>query len=480
MLVRVCIVLAVVCIMPATALIGIQRSCSCSRSMARQWSRVDILSAATADSAAVSGSVSGPDTDNSNTPCFWYEDPAETQRGIPAPFGRAQKGVEERLQKLNWQQLHLDSRRALSSCHEEKQQKQRLVPSFTFKYPGAPTFCAYHPGIPGLIRQIPTSWDWDKHIDDKLHLHLLLSSNSTITYHNMTMMPPTFVVDHALLASLEGGQDNENQGGTDDGCNDKDHWHWFLKHRLDSKRPRVHPYGSSAELCKRLRQMKEASWKYYIVQKEIHPAMLVRSRKFVLRAHVLAWVSRGTMQLFLHDNPLVSENEAQFEFEASGRAWASQPESALVLQSGSRSAAYLLAESEELPLSLRDSILEQISSTVATVFQELHIQHPFPLDLQHHDSQYTQQQHPSDSSEGAMYQLYGLDFMLNSSGKVFLLEVNHSPRIATGAMGDVHGCYTELLMQAMQIMGVTEDASCEELPRPGKFGAWRDVFHATL
>lgn len=425
------------------AFIG-RRSCSCSRSSTRQC-RVGIFSAATTDSAG------------SDRPCFWYEDPPETQR-VPATFGRAQKGVENRLQTLNWQTRQI--------CHEEGNQP-RLVPSFTFKYPGAPTFCAHHPGIPGPIRQIPASWD--NHVDDKLLLHLLLSANSTMTCHNMT--PPTFEVNHALLASLEAGQGQ----GTDDG----EGCHWMLKHRMDSKRPRVHPYGSDAKLSKQLRQMKESSWKYYIAQKEIHPAMLIRGRKFVLRAHVLVLVSKGTLRLFLHDNPLVSENQERFVAEEAGDAWASQPTSALVLQSGSRSASYLLAESEELSPFMCASILEQISSTVATVFQELHNQHPFPSALQH-DLQYAQHHSSDASSQGSMYQLYGLDFMLNSSEKVFLLEVNRSPRIATGAMGDVHGCYTEFLVQAMQILGVLEDTSSVELQKSGKFGTWRDIHHAAL
>ena len=181
-------------------------------------------------------------------------------------------------------------------------------------------------------------------------------------------------------------------------------------------------HGSDAKLSKRLRQMKESSWKYYIAQKEIHPAMLICGRKFVLRAHVLVLVSRGTMQLFLHDNPLVSENEERFVAEEAGSPWASQPVSALVLQSGSRSASYLLAESEELSPFLRASIPEQMISIVATVFHELHTQHSFPLALMQHDLQYAQ--HLSGApSQGSMYQLYGLDFMLNSRWKVFSLEV---------------------------------------------------------
>jgi len=458
MLVRVCVLvlkmLTVTCT-PVVAFVG-------RRSRNRRQCHIDIF-----PPAATSDSISPLDADDA-CPCFWYEDPAETQR-FTAPFGRAQKGVEERLQTLNWQRLQTPTQQI--KCHGEEQES-RVVPSFTFKYAGAPTFCAYHPGIPGPIRQIPASWDWDSHIDDKLRLHLLLSANSTKTCHDMT--PPTFVVDHALLSSLDEGQDNQGLACISEA-------HWFLKHRLDSKRPRVHPYGSNAELCRRLRQMKERSWKYYIVQKEIHPAMLIRGRKFVLRAHVLAWVHGGTLDLFLHDNPLVSENEKHFvtgdDDDASGGqdAWASQAVSALVLQSGSRSASYLLTESEELTSYLRASILEQISSIVAIVFRELINQHPFPLDLQH-NSQYEQL-----SSDGSVYQLYGLDFMLNSSGKVFLLEVNRSPRIATGAMGDVHECYTELLGQAMHILGVAKDASSDgELPKSGRFGAWKDVYHATL
>ena len=170
--------------------------------------------------------------------------------------------------------------------------------------------------------------------------------------------------------------------------------------------------------------MKESSWKYYIGQKEIHPALLIHGCKFVLCAHILVLVSRGTPRLFLHDNPLVSENQKRFIAEEAGTnsPWASQPMSALVLQSGSRSASYLLAESEELSPFLCASILEQMISIVATVFHELHTQHPFPLALMQHDLQYAQ--HSSGApSQGSMYQLYGLDFMLNSRWKVFSLEV---------------------------------------------------------
>mmetsp|Transcript_3243 Transcript_3243/g.6726 ORF Transcript_3243/g.6726 Transcript_3243/m.6726 type:complete len:452 (+) Transcript_3243:83-1438(+) len=442
-LVLVFVVLVDACIvMPAVAFIG-WPSCSCLRSRTSQCrSRVAILSA-TADPGAV--------TYPSSSPCFWYEEPAKTQR-VTSPFGRAAKGVEESLQSLNWQPLQ-------GQGHYKN--PQQLVPSFTFEYPGAPTFCAYHPGIPGPISQIPTSLDWDNHLDDKLRLHLLLSTSNTAA--TSQLMPSTFEVNHGLLASLEAGQ------GMD--CHDEGHW--FLKHRLDSKRPRVHPYGSNTELCERLRQMKEISWKYFIVQKEIHPPMLLRSgRKFVLRAHVLAWVQPildtepNALRLFLHSDPLVSENAAPLD-AVTGPAWASQPASALVLQSESRSPAYGLAESEELSF-VRASILEQMGSTVAAVFQELHTQHPFPLA-------------PSKSSS---YQLYGLDFMLDANGKAFLLEVNRSPRIATGAMGDAHRCYTELLMQAMQILGVTNTeintTSSEELPGPGRFGVWSDIYRATL
>mmetsp|Transcript_26856 Transcript_26856/g.29716 ORF Transcript_26856/g.29716 Transcript_26856/m.29716 type:complete len:459 (+) Transcript_26856:82-1458(+) len=450
-LVLVFVVLVGVCIVtPAVAFIGWPScSCSCLRSKSRIIPcRVGILSA-----TAGPGTVTYP----ASSPCFWYEEPAKTHR-VPSPFGRAAKGVEKSLQSLNWQQL-----RGQEHGQGHERETQQLIPSFTFEYPGASTFCAYHPGIPGTIRQIPMSLDWDNHVDDKLRLHWLLSTNNTAATYQLA--PPTFEVNHGLLASLKAGQ---GPGMDDEG-------HWFLKHRLDSKRPRVHPYGSNTELCKRLKQMKQSSWKYFVVQKEIRPPMLLSSgRKFVLRAHVLAWVQpirdtdTNTLQLFLHSNPLVSENEVSLD-TVTGHAWASQPASALVLQSGSRSPSYGLAKSEELSF-VRSSILEQMGSTVAAVFQELHTQHPFPR--------------PSNSSAEALYQLYGLDFMLNSSGKVFLLEVNRSPRIATGAMGDAHGCYTELLMQAMQILGVTETkaTNSEELilPGPGKFGVWRDIYHATL
>jgi len=258
------------------------------------------------------------------------------------------------------------------------------------------------------------------------------------------MTPPTFVVNHDFLESLN-DQTTEDRP---DGC-------WFLKHRLDAKRPRVHPYTTSAELHNRLRQMKEASWKYYIAQREIHPPMLLRGRKFVLRAHVLVAVKDNTLRLYLHSNPLVLEHELLTDSEACNL-------SALVLQNGTRSPAYLL--SEALTPALRASILDQMGVTTAHVFQELQHQHPLVRD---HAAKLS-----NDDEEAVLYQLYGLDFMLNYAGQVFLLEVNRSPRIATGAMGGVHGCYTELLMDAMQILGVIQDFN---EPR-GEFGTWKDIY----
>lgn len=327
--------------------------------------------------------------------------------------------MEEHLQELNWQK------------GRNNDEQHAVTPSLTFRYPGAPTFCAFHPDIPGTIRQIPPSWD--DHVDDKLKLHLLLSAAPADIISTMT--PPTFVVNRAFLASLT---------DHDQGTNGRKEGQWFLKHRLDAKRPRVHPYATSAKLHERLQQMKEASWKYFIAQKEIHPPMLLRSRKFVLRAHVLASTSGDnfdTLRLYLHSNPLVSEHEP----------------SALVLQSGSRSAAYLL--SNALTPDLRASILDQMSTITAAVFRELQNQHPLVATL-------------SSDETAVLYQLYGLDFMLDCTGRAFLLEVNRSPRIATGPMGGVHGCYTEFLIDAMQILGVTP--TCKE-PR-GKFGVWRDIY----
>ena len=358
-------------------------------------------------------------------PCYWFEEPSETLR-TPAPFGRAQQGVLEQLEELNWQHRREDEQ----------------PPCFTFKYPRAPTFCVNHPDILGLIRQIPRSWD--DHVDDKLKMHLLLSASPTASSNTMT--PPTFVVNHAFLEFLN---DKTTEDRPDDGC-------WFLKHRLDAKRPRVHPYTTSVELHNRLQQMKEASWNYYIAQKEIHPPMLLHGRKFVLRAHVLAVVKDNTLRLYLHSNPLVLEHEVPL-VDKEGRNL-----SALVLQTGTRSPAYLL--SEALTPALRASILDQMSVTTAHLFQELQHQHPLVPD---HAPKLS-----NDDEETVLYQLYGLDFMLNYDGQVFLLEVNRSPRIATGAMGRVHGCYTELLMDAMQILGVIQDLN---EPR-GEFGTWRDIY----
>jgi hypothetical protein len=183
-------------------------------------------------------------------------------------------------------------------------------------------------------------------------------------------------------------------------------------------------------------------------------------RKFVLRAHVLAHVSGGgsggagaglggtggaLLRLFLHGEPLVSEHASA---------------EALVLQGGARSPARPLRQA--LPRG-HGAVLARLEGAARAVFRELQARHP----IQKEES------YPG-AEGGALYQIYGLDFMLDAAGGAFLLEVNRSPRIATGAMGDAHGLYTELLMDALQILYVTRAVH----KTPGECGSWREIYQA--
>lgn len=373
--------------------------------------------------------------------CFWIEDSASPRRHR-APFGRAQRGVEEHLEMRGW-------RRARPCPTDDREDPDnsgsQCQASFAFRHPGAPTFYAHIPdAFP--VGQLPASWD--ENVDDKLLLHELLSSAAAP--HLAGMAPPTFAVDHALLASLEeAGRGAEGIGEAEGKvpC-------WFLKHRLDAKRPRVHAYPTAAALAARLRQMGERAWRHFVVQREVHPPLLLDGRGFTLRAHVLC-VARGgrdgdsALELFLHDTLLVSENE--------GRHGDDPGAAARVLQSGTRKPAYPLADA--LP-ELNDAVTRRAGTVAAAVFGELRAQHaPLPL-----------------GEGGALYQIYGLDFVLDTAGRAFLLEINRTPRIATGAMGEAHALYAGLVVEALVILGVVErDASSE---RPGGSGGWRVISQA--
>ena len=224
------------------------------------------------DAAAADAGAAGP--------CFWFEESAGPLRQPAGPFGRAQKGVEERLQALGFSPSSADDGRP-----EEHRRR-----SFSFRYPGAPTFCAHRPDLPGPVRQLPASWD--EHVDDKLLLHLLLSA-ADAPRDLSGIAPPTFVVDHTLLAALE--EEGEAAAGRDRREGEAAEGHregeggpcWFLKHRLDARRPRVHPFASGPALAARLRRTGERSWAHFVAQREVHPPMLLLGgggggRKFVL------------------------------------------------------------------------------------------------------------------------------------------------------------------------------------------------------
>lgn len=61
---------------------------------------------------------------------------------------------------------------------------------------------------------------------------------------------------------------------------------WFLKHRCGVKGQSVYFYASLGELQDRLKSLRTCSAQDFIVQQAVQP-LLLRGRKFVLRAHVL-------------------------------------------------------------------------------------------------------------------------------------------------------------------------------------------------
>jgi hypothetical protein len=180
------------------------------------------------------------------------------------------------------------------------------------------------------FRQLP---DANTHcLDDKHELFMNIAATGDTSY-----LPTTYPdVSKELLETLA-------DADADEVATTKVQPHWFLKHRLDAKRPRVHPFSTVAKLREFLEKKvgHEKGWKWYVLQREVWPPMLLHKRKFILRAHVLvsgvtakkrrgahavaAQVAGNTkgdsggggegLRVYLHSAPIMLENDQPYDLD---------------------------------------------------------------------------------------------------------------------------------------------------------------------
>jgi hypothetical protein len=212
-------------------------------------------------------------------PHFFLTDKSSKSVG-GKPFGKAQRAVEDCLRASGWAQKPF----TVASTSQSLASNASLV----FVHPRSMVF-SMHCSSCARFRQLSEACT--RHLDDKRDLCINISAAG------FSIIPQTFPtlssdLINQLLATEETVERKHAQP------------HWFLKHRLDSARPRVHPFASISELKRKLEEIGERAWPWYVLQKEVWPPLLLNGRKFVLRAHVFIHQKPGEkLRVYVHSAP---------------------------------------------------------------------------------------------------------------------------------------------------------------------------------
>ncbi|GAB4821360.1 hypothetical protein N2152v2_008406 [Parachlorella kessleri] len=295
---------------------------------------------------------------------------------------------------------------------------------------------------------------------------------------------------------------------------------WFLKHRKGVKGQAVYYYASVGELCSKLSSLSTRSRRDFVVQHGVQP-LLLRGRKFVLRAHVLlllqaphAGRDSRSPQAFLHRDVIVVEHAQPYRLGSSARA--------LHISSCGRGhpRPYLLTQLHEGPVggvaehddcglvtTLPGAAAVQACSAAPAeapscptkthqcpAEQQAISDEAFPLQRKQapgialttrlQRSIWEQMGSAAAASlvagagaglvpqhadpQVVFYHLFGYDFIVDRVGKVQLLEVNAYPAIASGTMAGVdRHLYTRLVrdLLGLVVLPMTDGVP----PDPGGF-----------
>ena len=200
---------------------------------------------------------------------------------------------------------------------------------------------------------------------------------------------------------------------------------FFLKHNLGVKGNGVHLFNYS-DLLRRLQELQRKGCHQFIVQRYVWPPSLRNGRKWVLRAHALLnGRPDGTMALYCHNDILALEYGQPYTEQLDLRA------------------AHIsnVAKIKHLP---KPTLVED-----ADLVQQVHTltERAFGAVVEHAP------RGPYTPKESELCQVFGLDVILDASGKAWLLEVNDYPAIGSGTMEHVDtAVYTRLVRDLLLLV----------------------------
>ena len=200
---------------------------------------------------------------------------------------------------------------------------------------------------------------------------------------------------------------------------------FFLKHSLGVKGNGVHVFDRDGLL----HRLGELGWKGcepFVVQRCVAPPSLRNGRKWVMRAHALLHgQTDGRIQLYLHKNAICLEY---------GQIYTERLDIKAAHVSNSAKIKFL-----PKPEVIQDeSIMQQLCRLTQLAFSAVIDHAP---------------RGPFTPKEAELCQVFGLDAILDAEGKVWLLEVNDYPAIASGTMEHVEShVYTNLVRDLLRLV----------------------------
>eukprot|EP00811_Abedinium_folium_P002156 NODE_11977_length_1254_cov_2.219166.p1 GENE.NODE_11977_length_1254_cov_2.219166~~NODE_11977_length_1254_cov_2.219166.p1 ORF type:complete len:370 (-),score=91.48 NODE_11977_length_1254_cov_2.219166:61-1170(-) len=305
---------------------------------------------------------------------FWYG--RHRHWGWANPLGKLPRHALAILEEEGWRRVDEDD--------------ARVVPVFYWATRRASDFPSSPRTLP-RVRPFPQAFT--QHLNDKAAIARHLTTAKQAHIHPLTLAVEDFL---EVSASLEPNGAAEEEGQL-----------WFLKHRWGVQGKAVYPFMGARAVVRRLEEMSPASWHDFIVQRAVTPPALRDGRKWALRVHALLHgTADGALRLYCH------------------RAMITLPHGCLYTPCADHRAAHISSacKSHELPppfLCEDADVVAQVMDLTARAFAAVWCLAP----------------HAPPNSE--LCQVFGLDFVADASGRVWLIEVNDYPAIGNGTMSHV-------------------------------------------
>lgn len=332
----------------------------------------------------------------------------ELRGNCATPFGKVYWHGRHRrwgwgapLGKLHKQGLHL-----AESCGWQcvKEDNETAVPVFcwpTRKAGDFPATCTEGQPLP-LIRAFPQ--DFTIRLDDKAQLaaHLVAAGQGDVH-------PPTWDAEEFLQAGL--WEDDASEL-------------WYLKHTQGVKGQSVYVFAGARAVENRVQELGRQR-KMFVVQRGVTPPALRAGRRWVLRVHtLLRGLADGGLEAYCHRDVIRLEHGQPFTPNVDVKA-------AHVSSAGHQ-------RHWPKPELLSDEGLEaQVFALAAKSFAAVWTHAP---------------RGPYTPQDAELCQVFGLDMVADASGRLWLIEVNSYPAIASGTMSHVDsGVYTSLVRDVLHL-----------------------------